>query len=215
MGIQEFVQKNMAKVYGAVAGIKSELDQLKGKVDMLGNQQSLYSEIFEIEGRPVYYELTGSVLFTTADQGNRGPGIAMQVSQDGPFIQTHYPLVLWRPTLPANANNLGLWRPVSSFPLDTQAAIAAVPIDLNADIISISYEIEDGGSQRMLQSAAIPPLISTPNDLKPLPVWTLFTPNATVTFHPTYRSIRFNDVTVPPTEGALEVVLPGFRIVNM
>ena len=105
--------------------------------------------------------------------------------------------------------------PVSSYPLDTQAAIAAVPIDLNADIISISYEIEDTGSQRNLQNAAMPPLLSTPKDLKPLPVWTLFTPNTTVNFWPTYNSIRFNDVTVPPTQGSLEVVLPGFRIVNM
>ena len=213
--LQEFIRKNLGKVYETIAGFRDDLNHLNGRIDQVAAQSSINSEIFEIEGRPLAYNLTGEVLFTAQDQGQRGTGIIMEISQDGPFIQTHYPVCMWRPTLPANAENLGMWRPVNPYPLDTQAAIAAVPIDLNSDIISISYEMADSGSERNLQNAAILPLLSPAHDPRPLPVWNLYTPNATLTFTPTYNAIRFNNVTVAPTQGSLQVVIPGFRIVNM
>ena len=50
----------------------------------------------------------------------------------------------------------------------------------------------------------------------PLPVPTLFAPNAVIQFFPTYERILFDTTQqVPATEGELSVVLPGYRIVNL
>jgi hypothetical protein len=107
----------------------------------------------------------------------------------------------------------GLWRPVTPFPLPDQFVIGVT--DGDSDLISISYEITDSGSQRNFQNEATPPVLSRPDLLVPLPVPTLFTPNTTIQFTPTYERILFNNATTPPTEGRLVVALPGYRIVNM
>jgi hypothetical protein len=132
--------------------------------------------------------------------------VIITVSQDGPFIQTHYPLVLWFPSAPDNATNFGRWRPVSTFPLPTQV--------VSTDIIDLQYEIVDGGSQRQFQNAPRGPLFSRPDNVVPLPSPVQWAPNATLSFVPLYQAITWNSA-VPPTQGTLHVDFPGFRIVNL
>lgn len=215
MGLDRVIRNIGAKAFSAIADINLKLAELGGAVDVLRRGGTGYPEIDEIEGRHIFYSLHGHQDFTIAENGLKGDGITMKISQDGPFVATHYPFVMWRPTTPANATNLGLWRPVFTWPLPAQAVSGGGIVDLNEDIISISYEIADGGSDRNFQNAAIPPILSSGNDFKKLPRWTLWTPNSVVVFTPTYRQIVFNQAETPSTGGVLEVVIPGFRIVNM
>lgn len=198
--------------------LQAEHNEMRGAYqaikDMVVGSRSITQEIDAIPGRRIYYNLTGRIAFTIADDGRRGQPINMLISQDGPFVQTHYPFAIWRPSAPAGATLFGLWRPVSSWPLADQAN-GGVADDLDEDLISISYEITDSGSQRNFQNEAVPPVLSRPDMLAPLPVPTLFTPNSTIQFTPTYERILFNNSTTPPTEGTLVVCLPGYRVVNM
>lgn len=174
----------------------------------LKSPRSEADEIEAIPGRRIFYHLVGSVDFTAASAGTRGTPIQFLVSQDGSFIQTHYPVAIWRPSTPSNATNFGRWRPVYSWPLPTQ--------ELGGDIIDISYEIIDAGAQRNFQNQALPPLLSRPDALLPLPKETLFTPNATIQFVPTFEAINFDGAaSVPTTGGTLVVALPGYRCVNL
>lgn len=175
---------------------------------------SITQEIDAIPGRRLFYNLGAVGTFTAADNGQRGQPLNALVSQDGPFVMTHYPHVLWRPSAPANATNFGLWRPVSAYPLPDQATPAGGAFDLDEDIISISYDVVDTGSQRNFQNLPAGPILSRPDNLIPLPVPTLLTPNTTVQFIPTFNSIRFT-AAVPPTEGTMLVTFPGYRIANM
>jgi hypothetical protein len=171
--------------------------------------RSITQEIDAIPGRRIYYFLgpeSGGQLFTTALTGLRGNSMNFLVSQDGPFIQTHLPIVMWRPTAPDTTTNLGRWRPVYSWPLPDQV--------VDEDIIDISWELADAGSQRNFQNLPIPASFSRPDLLIPLSVPTLFNTNASIAFFPTYNAITFNS-DVPPTQGELMVTLPGYRIVNM
>lgn len=174
--------------------------------ELRNGPKSITQEIDAIPGRRIEYALSGGDFFTIAQDGLRGDAITLQVSQDGPFVATHYPLVTWRPTAPTSATNFGRWRPVSSWPLPDQV--------VDTDIIDLSYEVVDGGSQRNFQSAARGPMFSRPDALEPLPVPTLFAPNAAVQFIPTYQNILFDGET-PPTEGWLQIDIPGYRIVNL
>ena len=192
-----------------IANLVSQLQHMQGVVDALESLKRPYSiseEIDEIPGRRVFYTLVGRVDFTIDDLGKASTPVNFQVSQDGPFVQTHYPFALWLPSSPATATNLGRWRPVSHYPLPTQ--------EIGTDFISISYQVTDGGSDRQLQSLPVPPLLSTPDNVVPLPVPTFFSPNANIQFKPTYEDIQF-DGGVPPDTGTLVVALPGFRAVNM
>lgn len=199
------------------------LDQQQAKIDaqysviekMCGGAPSITEEIDSIPGRRIFYNLNGEIEFDITDNNRRGQPVNFLVSQDGPFIQTHFPMAVWRPSAPVAATNFGLWRPVSAWPLPSQGVPASAAFDLNEDIISISYEMVDGGSQRNMQNLPTPPVLSTPSNLVPLPVPTLFTPNTTIQFFPTYNSIRFSDGVTPPTEGILSIALIGYRIVNM
>ncbi len=216
---QEFVRSSLEKVgrnIQRLAAHQSEIDAKYSVIEkMCAGAPSITEEIDSIPGRRIFYNLNGEIEFDIADNGRRGQPINFLVSQDGPFIQTHYPMAIWRPSAPITATNFGLWRPVSSWPLPAQAVPASANFQLNEDIISISYEFVDGGSQRNMQNLPTPPLLSTPSNLVPLPVPTLFTPNTTIQFFPTYNSIRFSDGAVPPTEGILAIALPGYRVVNM
>lgn len=172
--------------------------------------RSTTEEIDAIQGRRIYYPLVGRISFTAAQAGTRGLPITLKVSQDGPFIQTAWPLAIWKPNEPSNAANFGRWRPPYSWPLPDQV--------LNTDIIDISWEIVDSGSQRVFQSEAVPPLFSRPDQLLELPVPTLFSPSSNVQFIPTYEAINFNpggEGEIATTGGELVVVLPGYKIVNM
>lgn len=167
---------------------------------------SVQEEIDAIEGRRMEGTLSGEIAFTANDEGQRGAPVTMSVSQDGPFVMTHYPMVVWRPTAPDNATNLNRWRPVSTFPLPDQV--------VDTDIIDIMYELQDGGNQRLLQNEPRGPLLSRPDNIVPCPVPTLWSPNSVVLFIPTYLALTW-DGSTPPTEGVLHVDIPGYRIVNM
>jgi len=214
---QEFVRNALGRIGGRIAQVEQDHAAIGAQMQLIeklcSRPPSPTEEMDSIVGRRLFYSLTGVIAFTLADSGRRGQPISMLVSQDGPFIQTHYPLAIWRPSQPTTATNFGLWRPVSSWPLPAQAVPASAAFNLNEDIISLSYEMIDGGSQRNLQNLPVPPVLSRPDNLMPLPMPTLFEPNATVQFVPTYESIRFSDAVVPPTEGVLVVALPGYRIV--
>lgn len=165
------------------------------------------AEIDGIPGRRIFYTLTGQQDFLATQSGQRGQPINMLVSQDGPFIMTHYPMVVWRPSAPANATRFGQWRPVATWPLPVQ--------ELGDDRIDLSYEFVSGGSQRNFQNMPVPPIFSRPDNLVPLPIPTLFSPNETVQFIPTFEDIALSAADVPTTGGTLVVGLPGYRIVNL
>lgn len=159
-----------------------------------------------IPGRRVWYVLSGAVNFTANDDGKEGAPIQMQVSEDGPFVATHFPVILWRPNTPANADNFGRWRPVYHGPLPTQQQ--------TTDFISLSYQFNDSGSGRNLQSAKIPPVQSGVDRLCALPFPTIFKRAGTLTFTPFYEDVDFStSPTTDTTGGALVVALPGYKIV--
>lgn len=193
--------------HAAIQGLQSQVQQL---IQALNAQQSrprsIQEEIDAIEGRRIESTLSGEVTFTAAAVGQRAAPIVFQVSQDGPFIMTHYPLCVWRPTAPTSATNLNRWRPVSTYPLPAQV--------VNTDIIDILYELNDGGSQRLGQNEPRGPLLSRPDNIVPCPILTMWSPNAAILFQPTYLALTWNG-TVPPTEGTLHVDLIGYRIVNL
>lgn len=175
-------------------------------------------EIDAIPGRRIKYELTGSMTFDESNAGRRGTGIRLEVSQDGPYLWVGYPVVMWRPSAPSDAVNLGRWRPVYSWPLPLQSNFDGSE-SRNTDIIDISYEFQDSGSQRNLQNQPAPPLFSRPDALLPLPMITLLAPGTILEFTPTFHAIDFNpggDGGVGrTTQGTLVVSLPGFRVVNL
>lgn len=190
--------------------LREILSQYQALVEACENQpRSISQEIDSIPGRRIFYTLADSVPFTAAQNGLKGQPCTYLVSQDGPFIATHYPFAVWKPSAPANATNFGRWSPVSSWPLPTQQ------IGANFDIIDLSYEVVDSGSQRNFQNEAVPPLFSRPDNLIPLPVPTLFAPNSTIQIAPTYERIFFGAPTTATTGGNLVIAIPGYRIVNL
>lgn len=170
--------------------------------------RSITQEIDSIPGRRIFYTLGDTIAFSAAQAGLRGTPLSFLVSQDGPFIATHYPIAIWKPNSPSTATNFGQWSPVSSWPLPTQ--------NFTTDGIDLSYEVVDAGSQRNFQNQAVGPIFSRPDNLVPLPVPTLFAPNTTIQFYPTYERIFFDSSLDVPTDGGeLFVGFPGYRIVNM
>lgn len=204
------IQKHAAYIRGLNQALKQQGQQIAIMQQMIADLQSrprsVAEEIDAIEGRRIEGTLSGEVVFTEADLGNRGKPIIFQVSQDGPFVMTHYPMVMWRPTAPDDATNLNRWRPVSTFPLPDQV--------VDTDIIDMMYELNDGGNQRMFQNEPRAPLFSRPDNVVPTPVPTLWSPNAAIQFVPTYLAFTWDSATAP-TEGTLHVDLIGYRIVNL
>ncbi len=198
-----------------VRGHQNYLKQLADRVMQLqqlvmqvqSRPRSVQEEIDSIEGRRIEGTLSGETTFAATDVGQKAAPVTLQVSQDGPFVMTHYPLVLWRPSAPSNATNFGRWRPVSTFPLPTQV--------VGTDIIDMLYELNDGGSQRQTQNAPRGPLFSRPDNIVPLPIPTLWSPNSAIIFQPTYLHMQFDGAPTPPTQGTLHVDLIGYRIVNL
>lgn len=172
--------------------------------------RSITEEIDAIPGRRIVYTLSGDQSFTSSQDGVRGQAISFLVSQDGPFVMTHYPFIGWYPNAPATADNYGRWMPIKSTPLPTQQN------GTNYDWIDVSYEIVDGGSQRNFQNLVVSPgLVSTADNMIPLPVPTLFQPNTTIQVYITYNNIVFSTgPSVDTTGGNLHVDLPGYRIVQ-
>lgn len=203
MSLEAAVRTLIAKQEKLSAIVVAQQTQINA---LLTRPKSITDYIDEIPGRRIETTLSGEVTFTAAAEFTRGNPIVIQVSQDGPFVMTHYPQAIWRPTAPTNATNYQRWRPVSTFPLPDQV--------VDTDIIDMMYELADGGSQRNFQNAPRGPLLSRPDNIVPAPVPTLFAPNAAITFTPVYLQFTWDGVT-PPTEGTLHVDLPGYRIVNM
>lgn len=196
------------QVRGALATQAQQIAQLQQVIMSLQSRpRSITEEIDQIPGRRVETRLVDEQTFDANDLGRRGTALTIVVSQDGPFVMTHYPLVCWRPSAPANATNVGAWLPIGSWPLPTQEITTA-------SIVDISYELIDGGTGRQLQNGPCGPVLSRPDNFVPCAVPTLFAPNSTIQFVPTYNAIDFNGA-VPPTQGTLHVALIGYRIVNL
>ena len=177
-------------------------------VEAMQNQpRPITQEIDSIPGRRIFYGLTENQAFDVSFAGTRATAMTFLISQDGPFIATHYPFATWKPSAPTTATNFGAWRPVSTWPLPDQV--------LDTDIIDLSYEVMDTGPTRQFQNEAVGPIFSRPDNLIPLPVPTLFAPNTTIQFIPTYERISFNPNTVATTGGILRITWPGYKIVNL
>ena len=192
--------------------LKSEVEQLKGAhqtfAELLARSRNVSDEIDQIEGRRIFFNLSDAQEFTITQDGQRGNQMTFLVSQDGPFVMTHYPWVAWRPSQPSTATNFGQWSPVYSWPLPDQELA-------DRDVINLSYEFSDGGSQRNFQNEPAGPAFSRPDSLLPLPVPTLFAPNTTIQFTPIYEDILFASPATPTTGGTLVVTLYGYRIANL
>lgn len=210
MDINAVLRKMLDRQRATEAQLRQVLDKYEEFVRACEDQpRSITQEIDSIAGRRIYYTLNARQNFTIAQNGLRGAAMAFLVSQDGPFIQTHYPIAAWLPNAPADATNFGAWRPVSTWPLPDQV--------LDTDLIDLSYEVLDSGSQRNFQNEPTGPMFSRPDNLIPLPVPTLFAPNTTVQIVPTYERIAFNTTQgqTATTGGSLWIGLPGYRIVNL
>lgn len=208
------LEQNLQKISAALRVLDKRSMQLQGVVqqqaallaELQSRPRTITEEIDQIPGRRIETVLSGEVTFAASDEGKRGNPVLIQVSQDGPFVMTHYPMVLWRPTAPTNATNYERWRPVSTYPLPDQV--------VDTDIIDLMYELQDGGSQRNFQNAPRGPLLSRPDNVIPCAVPTLWSPNSAIGFYPTYNKFTW-DGSTPPTEGTLHVDLIGYRIVNL
>lgn len=196
--------QQQANVINQMAAKVNSLEQVI--TDLQSRPRSVSEEIDAIEGRRLEGTLSGELTFDISDEDARGAPIVFTVSQDGPFVMTHYPLVLWRPSAPDNTPNFGRWRPVSTFPLPTQ--------QVGTDIIDMMYELQDGGSGRLLQNEPRGPLFSRPDNIVPCPIPTLWASNATILFTPTYLTFTW-DSSPAPTQGTLHVDLIGYRIANL
>lgn len=195
-------QKQMAQQQAAIVSRYNEL------VTALQDQpRSITQEVDSIPGRRIWYTLAAELIFDDSVAGTRATAMSFLVSQDGPFIATHYPMAIWKPSAPDAATNFGAWRPVSTWPLPDQV--------LDTDLIDLSYEVADTGSQRNFQNQTVAPVLSRPDNLIPLPVPTLFAPNTTIQFIPTFERIDFNATGTPTTQGTLWVGFIGYKIVNL
>jgi hypothetical protein len=212
------IEQNLAKISAALRILDKRSGQLQSVVqqqaaliaELQTRPRTITEEIDQIPGRRIETVLSGEVVFDITDEGKRGNPILIQVSQDGPFVMTHYPMALWRPTLPTVATNYERWRPVSTYPLPDQV--------VDTDIIDLLYEMQDGGSQRNFQNAPRGPLLSRPDNVIPCAVPTLWSPNSAIAFYPTYNKLTWASTDpdyVPPTQGTLHVDLIGYRIVNL
>jgi hypothetical protein len=208
--VEEVIRKLVRRQQLLEQQNRQALDKYEELIKACQDQpRSITQEIDSIPGRRIFYNLSDRASFTIALNGLRAPALTFLISQDGAFIATHYPLVMWKPNLPTGATNFGQWSPVTSWPLPTQQSATQDRIDL-------SYEVVDSGSQRNFQNEAAGPLFSRPDNLVPLPVPTLFSPNTTIQFIPTFEDIFFDATSETPTTGGeLVVTIPGYRIVNM
>lgn len=195
-----------------------ELDRMAREMAVIKERPlSPEDEINAIPGRRLFFLPTKTQDFTATQDGAKGSAMSFTISQDGPFIMTHFPLVMWKATLPTNGTNYGRWMPIMSYPTPFQHSQVALDTTFKAfaDMIDISYEMVDSGPQQNFQDNPLPPLISLPGALQPLPVPTKFAPASVITFTPTYENIFFaSDPTTDTTGGRLVVSLIGYRISN-
>lgn len=205
------LEATVRQLVAAQNAANKSIAQLQSVITELSRRpRSIVEEIDQIPGRRILFTLSGEQTFAAAQDGQRGTPVTMLVSQDGPFVMTHYPVFSWVPSLPTNATNFGRQSPIRSFPVATQQVTTAI------DVIDVSYEFVDAGSQRNFQNLTVSgQLISTADNMIPLPVPTLFAPNTTIQVTPTYLNIAFGAPATPTTQGTLHIDLPGYRIVNL
>jgi len=225
----QHLQQQLSEVKGHLGGVHATLRQFKpvaqavmevAKREGHGPAQmshltmelmSIYRDLDRIPGKVVTYSpSTTPIEFTVADEGNRLNAANIQISTDGPFIQTSYPLVSWRPIKPdgsagPRATDFGLSRPVSVQYLPRQ--------QFGNNFIEVSWELTSGGSQRLQQNTAALPFFSRPDYNNRLPQPYVWGPNQSIMFQATMRRIVFGG-DVPTTAGQLEVTIPGYRIVD-
>ena len=170
--------------------------------------RSITEEIDALPGRRIFYNLSDEVDFTIAQDGLRGDPLLVPISQDGPYIMTHYPILAWRPSAPAGATNFGQWSSIYSWPLPAQD-------QLLRDVINLSYEFSDSGSQRKFDNEPAAPITSRFDSPTPLPVPTLFSPNTVISLVPVYEDILFAAAAIPATQGTLRMTLPGYKIASL
>ena len=183
------------------------IDQLTAALnELLSRPRTITEEIDMIPGRRIDTIFSGEVTFDATAENTRGNPILVQISQDGPFVMTHYPQLLWYPSAPTTATNYLRWRPVTTFPLPDQV--------VDTDIIDLKYELADGGNQRNFQNAPRGPVLSRPDNIVPLACPTLWAPNSALSLTPTYMQLTWDGAT-PPTQGTLHVDFIGYRIVNL
>jgi len=209
-------QAALNQIFVAQRELRRELTQVRADYKAFleaskGRPMTVQDQVNTIPGRRIPYMLNQVQSFTASDAQTRAPAMNFLVSQDGPFILTHYPLVCWRPNAPSNATNFGRWSPIASFPLP------ATQLGTSQDIIDISFEVVDGGTQRNYQNMASGPgPLSRPDNIVPLPEWSVIAPNSVLQFVPTYEAINFAAApAVDTTGGLLFVSFPGFRIVTV
>lgn len=202
-----------------VAKAQAEIARLKASNAALRKRVQKAVDINDIEGRRINFTQSATMTFTSAvNDGNRGPSyMVIPIGQDGPWVMTHYPVIMWRNAASGTATDVGLWRPPSHWPLPDQV--------VDTDICSLSYEVFDEGSVRGLQNdpqsdfstarglkrpSVVAGLFSTANILMQLPEPTLFDTNGAIRIVVTFDDIQFTSVT----QGRLRVNLPGYKIVN-
>jgi hypothetical protein len=202
------MQQIINQLNAALRQIQTHQQQIHDLQQRLTSKPPSAQEFLDsIPGRRIFYHFVSTQNFTSSNNGSRGTKMTFTVSQDGPFIMTHYPIAMWKPSLPTTATRYGQWMPVQHTNIPAQE-IADV------DFVDISYEMDDSGAARAFQNNPLPPLLSSFADLKALPIPTLFAPNTTIGFTPTYEDIDFSANGTATTQGTLVVALPGYRVVN-
>jgi hypothetical protein len=190
-----------------ITQMQAQMSALQQMVaDLSSRPQSVQEEIDQIPGRRIESMLVGEVTFDVTLLGVNGPPILLPVSQDGPFVMTHYPVCMWYPSAPSSAADFGRWRPIYSWPLPTQ--------QLGNDFIDIKYQLADAGAGRLFQNAPRAPLLSNPEALLQCAIPTLWSPNSQIAFTPFYQAITFGG-SPATTQGTLHVAIPGYRIINL
>ncbi len=189
--------------------MEREIAELKSMLASAGARPpTVQEEIDSIDGRRIESTISAEVAFTIDNDGDVGVPLRFEVAQDGPFVMTHYPLCVWRPSTPDNAANFGRWRPVNSAQLPTQ--------QVTTNFVDLMYELFDAGPARYLTTGPRV-LMSRFDNIVPCPIPTLFSPSSVVRFEPTYTAILFEaDGDDPaPTQGILHVDMIGYKIVNL
>lgn len=192
-----------------ISRLAQEIAELKALLAGVGGRPpTVQEEIDAIEGRRIESTISAEVTFTLDNDGDVGTPLRFEVSQDGPFVMTHYPLAVWRPTAPDDANNFGRWRPVNSAQLPTQ--------QVTTNFVDLMYQLFDAGPARYLTTGPRI-LMSRFDNIVPCPIPTLFSSSSVVRFEPTYTAILFeaSDDDPAPTQGTLHVDLIGYKIVNL
>jgi hypothetical protein len=134
-------------------------------------------DIDSIPGRRMAYNMS---MDGTSTAGNH---VDFLISQDGPFILTHFPILLWQ-----YREGTSRW----------------VVSGSREDELGTFYLMSDESCQRMLTRNWIN-IYSQPHQLTPLPMSTLFVPNSMIrlNLHP----------PPPPEPVDYRCILPGYRIV--